>query len=213
MIMLGDDCVAYRRLERAFFEAEPVQVAKELLGKLIVRNDSGTTMAAKIVECEAYLGDGDKAAHFNGNKVTERTKVVYGHGGFAYIYLIYGMYNCFNIVTGKSGEAGAVLIRAAEPIAGIQCMHRNRFGSHEVASRNLRNLTNGPGKLCMAMNIDRRFYGEDLVESNELFIAEGEKIEKENIIEAKRVNIDYAQEAADFLYRFYIRDNKFVSKK
>lgn len=211
--MLGDDCLAYRRLERAFFEAEPVHVAKELLGKLIVRNDSGTTMVAKIVECEAYLGDGDKAAHFNDNKVTERTKVVYGHGGFAYIYLIYGMYNCFNIVTGKSGEAGAVLIRAAEPIDGIQCMHRNRFGSYELASRNLRNLTNGPGKLCMAMNIDRSFYGEDLVESDELFIAHGEKIEKENIIEAKRVNIDYAQEAADFLYRFYIRDNKFVSKK
>ncbi|AHM56910.1 putative 3-methyladenine DNA glycosylase [Peptoclostridium acidaminophilum DSM 3953] len=205
--------MAYNRLERAFFEAGPVEVARELLGKLIVRIDSGIVMAAKIVECEAYMGEGDKAAHFNDNKVTERTRIVYGQGGLAYIYLIYGMYNCFNIVTGKSGAAGAVLIRAAEPVEGIQSMHRNRFVSDEIVHRNIRNLTNGPGKLCMAMNIDRSFYGEDLVESKELFIAEGEKIEKENIIEAKRVNIDYAQEAADFLYRFYIKGNRFVSKK
>ena len=161
------------RLKRDFYIKDPVEVAKQLLGKIIVRKQGGITMSAKIVECEAYRGTGDKAAHFNENKITDRTKVVYGKGGLAYIYLIYGMYNCFNIVTGREGEAGAVLVRALEPIEGIEQMLKNRFGSDEKKYKGIKDIANGPGKLCMAMNIDRSLYGEDLCTSERLYIRQG----------------------------------------
>ncbi|KDR93841.1 DNA-3-methyladenine glycosylase [Peptoclostridium litorale DSM 5388] len=201
------------RLERDFYMKDPVEVAKKLLGKIIVRKHGGTTLSAMIVECEAYRGSGDKAAHFNGNKITDRTKVVYEKGGLAYIYLIYGMYSCFNIVTGGEGEAGAVLIRAAEPIEGIEQMCINRFGNYENRHGNIKNITNGPGKLCMAMGIDRSLYGEDLCTSRKLYIVQGKDIENDDMVSSKRVNIDYAQEAKDFHFRFYIKGNSFISKK
>ncbi|SHH03187.1 DNA-3-methyladenine glycosylase [Tepidibacter thalassicus] len=202
-----------KRLPRDFYIEDTVDVAKKLLGKYIVREYDGKKLIAKIVETEAYKAMGDKAAHMNNNKITERTKIVFEVGGHAYIYLIYGMYYCFNIVTCEQGVGGAVLIRAVEPIEGIKYMMFNRYNRIEEKKSKIKNLTNGPGKLCMALNIDRGFYGEDLCTSQKLYITEGEVVKDKEIVHSKRINIDYAQEAKDFLWRFYIRGSDYVSKK
>ncbi len=202
-----------KKLSRDFYIKDAERVAKHLLGKYIVREYDGKRVIGKIVETEAYKAMGDKAAHMNNNKITERTKVAFQIGGHAYIYLIYGMYYCFNVVTCKEGVGGAVLIRGMEPIEGIDEMIINRYDKIESNKKKIKNLTNGPGKICRALLIDKSFYGEDLCSSGALYITEGEKIKKEEIIFAKRVNIDYAKEAKDFLWRYYIRGNEYVSKK
>jgi DNA-3-methyladenine glycosylase len=202
------------KLHRDFYNRDALTVGKELLGKVLIHETDGITLAAKIVETEAYSGFEDKAAHFYGGKRTPRVEVIYGDPGFSYVYLIYGMYNCFNIVAGGKNDPQAVLIRALEPLEGVQQMALNRFSKPyaELAKREIIGLTNGPGKLCKALGIDKSLYGEDLCGSR-LYLEDGEQDTAFQIVTAKRVGIDYAEEAKDFPWRFYIKDNRYVSVK
>jgi DNA-3-methyladenine glycosylase len=202
-----------KMLDREFYNRDTVLVAKELLGKILVHEINGQRLCAKIVEAEAYMGVTDKAAHSYGGRRTSRVEVMYGKPGFSYVFIIYGMYYCFNTVTREEGTPQAVLIRAVEPIEGIDLMAQNRFKKpyDQLTKSQIKNLTNGPGKLCGALLIDKGQNGEDLC-GNKLYIQEGDH-EKFNIISAKRVGIDYAEEAKDYPWRFYIEDNKYVSVK
>lgn len=202
-----------KKLDREFYNRDSIIVAKELLGKVLVHEIGGQKISAKIVETEAYMGFDDKAAHSYGGKRTSRVEVMYGGPGFAYVFMIYGMYCCFNIVTCEEGKPQAVLIRAAEPLEEIEWMAQRRFGkSYEQLTRSQhKGLTNGPGKLCIALSIDRGFNGMDLC-GNEVYIEEG-KSQNLNIVTTKRVGVDYAEEAKDYPWRFYIKSNEYVSVK
>ncbi len=202
------------KLDRSFYNRNTLIVAKELLGKILVHNIDGKLLKGKIVETEGYLGLRDKAAHSYGGKKTNRVETMYGDPGRAYVYLIYGMYYCLNIVTEEEGSPEAVLIRGGvEPLEGIDEMSINRFGKsyHQLTKYQNRNLTNGPGKLSMAFNIDKTLDKENLCR-NRLYVESGLE-EDFNIIETTRIGIDYAEEAKDFPYRFYIEGNPpYVSK-
>ncbi len=200
------------KLDRSFYNRNTLIVAKELLGKILVHNIDGKLLKGKIVETEGYLGLRDKAAHSYGGKKTNRVETMYGDPGRAYVYLIYGMYYCLNIVTEEEGSPEAVLIRGVEPLEGIDEMSINRFGKfyHQLTKYQKRNLTNGPGKLSMAFNIGKTLDKENLC-GNRLYVESGLE-EDFNIIETTRIGIDYAEEAKDFPYRFYIEGNPYVSK-
>lgn len=203
-----------KKLSRDFYDRDTLEVSKDLLGKYQIHHTEGERLVAKIVEVEAYIGDIDKACHAYNNRVTNRTKVLYGSPGIAYVYLIYGMYYCFNVVTEKNGKAAAVLVRAIEPIEGIEKMVGNRYGKklEEISKKQIVNLTNGPGKLCIAMGITKDHNEMDLC-GEKLYIAEAEEKIKHPIVTTNRINIDYAEEAIDFPWRYYIKDNPYVSKK
>ncbi len=200
-------------LGREFYNRDSIEVAKELLGKILVRRIGDERIAARIVETEAYMGIEDKAAHSYGGKRTPRVEVMYGGPGFAYVYFIYGMYYCFNIVTREEGTPQAVLIRAAEPMDNLDLMAQNRFQKPygQLNKSQIKGLTNGPGKLCRALSIDKGLNGEDMCGSS-LFL-EADEDAGFNIVTAKRVGIDFAGEARDYPWRFYIEDNKYVSVK
>ena len=200
-------------LNREFYNRDSIIVAKELLGKVLVHEMDGHKMAARIVEVEAYMGLMDKAAHSYGGRRTKRVEVMYGEPGFSYVYLIYGMYHCFNIVTREEGNPQAVLIRAVEPLDGLEIIAQNRYKSlyDNLTKSQINGLTSGPGKLCKALAIDMSLNGLDLCGSK-LYVTEGES-DKFDIVSTKRVGIDYAEEAKDYLWRFYIKDNKYVSVK
>ena len=201
-----------KTLGNNFFKRDTVEVAKNLLGKKIIRNISGNFFCAKIVETEAYLGLEDRACHSYGGNITKRNEILYKEAGTIYVYLIYGMYNLLNIVTKNENDPEAVLIRAVEPIENIDAMAVNRFGKiyKNLSSYQKKNLTNGPGKLTMAMGIDRALNGK-ILSQDYLYIDEGEDVR--NIIETKRIGIDYAGEDANLPLRFYIEDNPYVSVK
>lgn len=195
------------RLTRDFFNRNTQIVAKELIGKYLVRKTSNSDLIGKIVEVEAYLGPDDKACHTYNYKKTEKTKIMYKKPGTLYIYFIYGIYYCLNVVTEPEGVPCAVLIRKLYPIAGIEIMKHNR----EVKiGKNYKNLLDGPGKLCMAMNINKNvFNGKDSCAlSSKLFFTEGKKIPKESIVLGKRVGIDYAEEDKELLLRFTLLEDK-----
>ena len=200
-----------KKLEREFYNKSSIQLAQDLLGKILTRNINGQKISGRIVEVEAYMGIEDKAAHSYAGKRTKRTEVMYGIPGILYVFLIYGMYSCVNVVAGKLDEPQAVLIRAIEPLDGLDQMSFNRYKKpyDELSKKERLNITNGPGKLCMAMGIDNSSNGVDLCKDN-YFIEDDEY--KAEIISSKRIGIDYAEEAVDFLWRFYIKDNSFVSK-
>lgn len=200
-------------LNREFYNRDSLVVAQELLGKVLVHEIDGQKISARIVEAEAYRGIEDKAAHSYGGKRTARVEVMYGGPGFSYVFFIYGMYHCFNIVTREEGNPQAVLIRAVEPTGGFDLMAQNRFGKsyNQLSKSQILGLTNGPGKLCRALSIDKSLNGEDLC-GGRLYVEEGES-EKFNIVSAKRVGVDYAGEAKDYPWRFYIENNKYVSVK
>lgn len=204
--------VAEMKLKRDFYSRDTITVAKELLGKTLVHNANGNILKGKIVETEAYLGVEDKAAHAYGGKRTKRVETMYGLPGTAYVYLIYGMYYCFNIITVKEGVPQGVLIRGIEPLQGIDQMVANRFKKPiaNLTNRQKKNISDGPGKLSMAFGIDKTFNGMDLC-GQKIYLEDGidEKIE---IIETTRIGIDYAEEAKHFPYRFYIEGNSWVSK-
>ncbi len=184
-----------------------VTVARELLGKLLVVPASdGTRVSGIIVETEAYRGPQDRAAHSYGGRRTKRTETMYRIGGTAYVFFVYGMYNQFNVVTNAQDTPHAVLIRALQPIEGIELMRQRRHGQPD------RNLTNGPGKLCIAMGIDRKLDRADLLE-NEVWLEGGEKIPPRKIACGPRVGIDYAEEWLDKPWRFWIKGNAFVSRR
>ena len=182
------------------------------MGKTLVHHIDGHILKGKIVETEAYLGVIDKAAHSYGGKKTKRVETMYGMPGVAYIYLIYGMYYCFNIVTEEKGIPEAVLIRGIEPLNGIEQMALNRYKKpyDNLTKYQKNNLTNGPGKLSMAFNLDKTLDKEDLCKDR-LYLEKGQE-DKMDIIETTRIGIDYAEEAKDYPYRFYIEGNSYVSK-
>jgi len=183
-----------RTLPRTFYDRNTETVARELLGKLLVHRVDGLARIGRIVETEAYLGPQDLAAHTSRGR-TARTEVMFGPPGFAYVYLIYGMYHCLNAVTEAEGHGSAVLFRALEPVANLEGQR-----------------TSGPGLLCRAMDIDRRLYGHDLT-SDDFFIAAPEQSEPFEIVARPRVGVDYAGEWASRPLRFYIQGNSFISRK
>ena len=191
-------------LFREFYEENTLTVARRLLGQYLVRQTEQGITCGRIVETEAYLGSADPAAHSYRGK-TPRVNVQYGPAGHAYIYLIYGMYFCMNITTGPLGAPEVVLLRALEPVSGIDLMRRRR------KTDALKNLCSGPGKLCMAMDIDRSLYGCDLCScASGLYLMPGD--EPEEIEATPRIGIDYAGAAAAFPWRFTVRGSQFLSK-
>jgi DNA-3-methyladenine glycosylase len=195
-------------LKRKFYERETLTVARELLGKLLVHETKEGVTAGKIVETEAYLGPEDKASHAYGSLRTKRTEAQYGPKGHAYIYFVYGMYYCFNVTSGRiAGKPEAILVRALEPVSGIGIMRKRRAFLKGRAI----NLTNGPGKLCMAMGMSTKQNGADLC-ALPLHIDEGEKIRKTETVQTTRVNVDYAREWKNTPWRFFVKNNAFVSR-
>jgi DNA-3-methyladenine glycosylase len=195
-----------QKLPKEFFIRDLHIVAKELLGKFFIRNFRGKILAGKIVEVEAYDGAVDEAAHtFRGK--TKRNQVMFENGGLLYVYFTYGMHYCCNVVAGKENEGKAILIRALEPIDGIEQMSQNRFGKKEISSKELINLTNGPAKICSAFQIARKENGTDLT-GNEIFICGSNKLTKSEIGVSTRIGI---KKSLDLPWRYYIKDNPFVS--
>lgn len=205
----------HMKLQRDFYNRPTLDVAEQLLGKNLVHNINGEKLTGKIVEVEAYIGAIDKAAHSYNYRRTKRTETMFGPPGHAYVYIIYGMYNCMNVVTQEEGEPAGVLIRAVEPIENMDTIALNRFQKPmaELTKQQRTNLTNGPGKLCMAMNINKKVNNSMDLCGDTLWIEEGNKGNNFEIVKTTRINIDYAEEAVHFPWRFYIKDNPYVSKK
>ncbi|WP_346884017.1 DNA-3-methyladenine glycosylase [Clostridium sp. UBA4395] len=201
----------FENLSLDFFRRDARKVAEDLLGKIIVRNYMGYKLTGRIVETEAYVGKIDKASHAYNYKKTTRTEPLFKSAGIAYVYKIYGMYNCMNIVTGCEDDPQGVLIRAIEPIEGIEVMSKNRFNKPftKLKPREILNLTSGPGKLCIALNIDKSLNTHSILSEELSLYADDFKDFK--IVYSKRIGIDYAEEAKDFLWRYYIEGNKYVS--
>ena len=198
----------FKRLKREFFVRDTKIVAKELLGNYLVRKTKKGLIIGKIVEVEAYLGPYDKASHSYNYKKTDRTKIMYMKPGTFYIYLIYGLHFCLNVITEPEDIPCAVLIRQLYPIDGIELMIKNR---NIKIGKNYKNLTDGPGKLCMALDITKRkFNGTDSCSHNsKLFFIEGEKIKDNSIFTQKRIGINYAEEDKDRLLRFTLKNKNF----
>jgi DNA-3-methyladenine glycosylase len=191
-----------KRLTRTFYRQSSLTLAKGLLGKYLHRVYAGTMLVGKIVETEAY-GMRDPASHsFKGR--TPRTEVMFGDGGFSYVYFTYGMHHCFNVTGSVEGNAEAVLIRAVEPIAGRGVMQTLRG-----ALKREQDLTNGPGKLCQAFGITRQENRIDLVDSEELYLTTGEQVPDSEIANSTRIGISVAMEEP---WRFFIKNNPYVSK-
>ncbi len=179
-------------LPRGFYARDTQVVARALLGQWLVHRLDGGTRVGRIVEVEAYLGPQDLAAHTSKGR-TARTAAMFGPPGHAYVYLIYGMHHCMNVVTEPEGSGTAVLLRALEPISALPC------------------ASNGPGRLCRAMGIDRSHYGCDLVEGD-LFLSAGEAVAPEQVVARPRIGVDYAGEWAARPLRYYIAGNRSVSR-
>jgi DNA-3-methyladenine glycosylase len=197
-----------KKIQRKFYKREVTEVAKNLLGMIIFKNDAKYPLAGKIVEVEAYHGDFDKAAHsYNGK--TKRTEVMFREGGYFYVYFTYGAHFCCNVVTGKEGQGTAVLIRAIEPLTGVDKMIQNRFGRKLKSEKEIYNLTSGPGKVCKALNINKSFTGVDLL-GDEIFILRNKKIKEMDVGISKRIGINRSVELP---WRFFIKDNPYLSRK
>lgn len=195
------------RIEREFYMRDAVTVGKDILGKIIVKKTAdGRIMSGRITEVEAYMGTTDKASHSYGGRRTKRTEVMYKEGGYSYVFLIYGMYECFNVTAGREGDPQAVLIRGVEPLENKNLMWEKRKVKKE------KDISNGPGKLTKALGITREDNGADLTEGENLWL-EDDGYKVKDIVEITRIGIDYAEEDALKLWRFYIKDSIFVSKK
>ena len=199
------------KVDRAFYLRDTLKVAKELLSCFLVHISTEGKTIGRIVETEAYMGPEDKGAHSYRGRHTPRMDPLYKIGGFAYIYQLHGYNYCLNAVTQKENIPQAVLIRAIEPIEGIDLMIKRR--NIDISTKGkFKNLTNGPSKLCQAMGIDTSLNGIDLC-GNELYINSGTALkDNEEIVATKRVHIDYAEEYKDKLWRFLLKGNDFVSK-
>jgi DNA-3-methyladenine glycosylase len=196
------------KLPREFYTRPNVlAVARDLLGKLlVVPAKNGKRVSGKIVEVEAYRGPQDRAAHSYGGRRTKRTETMYRIGGTAYVFFVYGMYYQFNVVTNTVDNPHAVLIRAVEPVDGIELMRKRRYGRPD------HNLTNGPGKLCLALGIDRQLDAADLLD-NKVWLEDAVTIPRRQIASGPRVGIDYAEEWRDKPWRFWVKGNAFVSRR
>jgi DNA-3-methyladenine glycosylase len=197
-----------RKLPREFYtRTDVLKVARDLLGtKLVVANRKGSRTAGIIVETEAYRGPEDRASHAYGGRRTNRTETMYGIGGTAYVYFVYGMYYQFNVVTNVADTPHAVLVRAVEPAEGLQIMQRRRPG------RPAHQLTSGPGRLCIAMGIDRGFDKADLL-GERVWLEPGVSVSPRDIARGPRIGIDYAEDWVLKPWRFWIKDNPFVSRR
>lgn len=206
--MDDDDDELSRRftpLDRSFYRRPVLLVARDCIGKVMVHDSPEGLTAGRIVETEAYRGPSDLAAHSAGGRRTLRTEVMFGPAGMVYMFLLYGMHWAFNVVAGEEGEPHAVLVRALEPIVGLELMSKRRG----LAPGRVE-LTNGPGKLCAALGLDRSAYGKDLCGS-ELYFADGERGRRAPIGRSPRINVDYAGAWAQKRWRFYERGNRYVS--
>ena len=198
------------RWDRQDYARPPVALAQAVLGSLLVRIVGGVRMAGRIVEVEAYLGSRDRAAHSFGGRRTPRNESMYGKAGTAYVYFTYGMHHCMNIVCGREGEPVAVLIRALEPVEGIEVMRAHREASPRAA-RSIpdRALCSGPARVCQAMRIDRSLDGSDLCSSETLFLEHGPRMKR--IARSPRIGVGYAGEWAARPLRFFDPDSDHVS--
>jgi len=191
-----------KKVSRSFYEQPTLEVAKQLLGKYLVHKTDEGEIVGRIVETEAYVGPEDRASHASRGR-TKRTELMFGRAGYAYVYMIYGMYSCFNIVTEREGYPAAVLIRAVEPVGA------STRSSHSAQERP---ATNGPGKVCRYLKIDKTVNGIDLCGSRLYIEDRGEAVSPDEIVPAKRIGVDYAGEWKDRPWRFYIKGNRYVSK-
>ncbi len=191
------------KLQRSFYDRDARIVAEDLIGKILVRKYEDKIIKVRITETEAYIAEIDKASHGYGGKVTPRTKIMFGPPGYTYVYFIYGMYYCLNFVTEGENICSAVLVRGVEPVKNINEMLINRYNTSEKLSKNqIKNLSNGPGKLCNALRITKEDNGLDLTGS-ELYL-EDDGFNDFIVEKTKRINIDYAEEAKDFLWRYIL---------
>ena len=192
------------KLERDFFDRATVDVARDLLGKYLVRREGDLLLAGRITETEAYVGRMDKACHAYGYRRTARTETLFAEPGTAYIYLIYGMYHCLNFVTEPAGEPAAVLLRGLEPALGAEEMARRRFGRglDGLSAYQRKHFLDGPGKVCMALGLTRAQNGLDLTGEALFLWDDGSPVPAFRT--GRRIGIDYAEEAADFPWRLYL---------
>jgi DNA-3-methyladenine glycosylase len=198
-----------KKLPLDFYRRDNVlKIAEELIGKIVVTRWNNIITSGRIVECEAYAGAGDKASHASGGRRTKRTEIMYAEGGVAYVYFCYGIHHMFNIVTNKKDTAHAILVRALEPLKGIDEMLLRTAKPKADNS-----LTRGPGNVCKAMGIYTMHTGMSL-RSQELFVAEdGFSFSAKQIFTSPRIGVDYAGKDALLPYRFYVRGNPYVSSK
>lgn len=196
--------MALKKLPRSFYLRPTLKVARELLGSFLVRRIGKQRLIGKIVEVEAYLGTKDPAAHTYRGR-TQRNEVMFRKGGHLYVYFTYGMHFCSNVVTEEEGIGHAVLLRAIEPVTGIETMQKNRDKNDLQGP----NLTNGPAKLCKALRIARTENGTDLL-GDDIFIMAGESISKNQIRTSTRIGI---RNAVEKRWRFYIKGNPWVSRQ
>lgn len=206
----------YRIYDRAFFEQDAVSLSRSLLGKLIVRTAGEQSLVLRITETEAYMGAPDLASHSRNGRMTRRNQIMFQGPGLVYMFLIYGVYYCFNITANEPGKHEAVLIRAGTPVAGLKQMIENRSlgPSPKSSAQRIKEIASGPGKLCQALGLDLTQYGLDLTDPSrdELYIADdGFAVREEDIIEDARIGIDYAGKDKDRPWRFYLKDEPTVS--
>ncbi len=197
-----------RKLSREFYTRSNVlTVARQLLGKLlVVPTGDGRRVSGMIVETEAYRGPQDRASHAYGGRRTNRTETMYQMGGTAYVYFVYGMYYQFNVVTNVKDLPHAVLIRTVEPVDGIDLIRKRRHAQPD------HNLTNGPGKLCIALGIDRKLDRADLL-GDSVWLEDAAKVPSSRIASGPRIGIDYAEEWVDKPWRFWVKGNPYVSRR
>lgn len=201
------DTTSTIKLLRNFYTRSVLTVAKELIGKILVKNEQTKILSGRIVEVEAYDGNIDEAAHTFIGK-TKRNEVMFKEGGYLYVYFTYGAHFCCNVVTGKKDHGTAVLIRAVEPIEGIETMIRRRFGRKLKNKNEIFNLTSGPGKVCKAFGINREHSGLDLTE-DKIYLMDAPKLSKSKIGISKRIGIS---KSVDLPWRFFEKGNPYLSR-
>ena len=195
------------RLPESFYRADDVvKIARDLLGKTLVTRISGNVTAAMITETEAYH-QSEKACHAYNGRRTARTEILFHQGGCCYVYLCYGIHNLFNVVTGKRGEAAAVLIRAAQPVVGRQLM-MDRRALKKPGPR----ISAGPGNLSQALGLTLAHNKTSLVNEGNIWIESGEEVSQDLVRATNRIGVDYAQEDASLPWRFYVLGNQWISK-
>ncbi len=222
-----------KRLPREFFTRDGLTVARELLGKVLVHETSLGMVRGIITEVEAYMGVEDKGSHTYGGRRTERTEPMFLQGGNSYVYFTYGMYYCMNITTGKDGDPQAILIRGVVPLdkeskekmialrvaaketkalkkIPLELRGEERAQEEQRVFAKLRknvekHLADGPGKMCLAMGISKAQNAVDMIKSDVFYVTEGREVKPQDILTGKRIGIDYAEEAADYLWRFFLK--------
>jgi len=195
-----------KRLRREFYARPTLAVARALLGQRVVRLLDGQRLVGRVVEVEAYLGEADLASHARPGR-TRRNAPMYGPPGHAYVYFIYGMYHCLNVVTEPEGSPAAVLIRALEPLEGVETMRCHRPGRSDC------DLTNGPGKLCQALAIDRALNCADLCQGNLLWIEAGPSVGDGQVVTSPRVGVRGDARARIVPWRFYVAGHPCLSRR